>query len=309
MKMIKGLFLTFCLLWAPSALPAKMRVLTTTQDLAALAEEIGGNQVAVDFIAKGYQDPHFVEPKPSYLLKMKKADLFIEVGLELEVAWAPALLTNARNPKILPGNTGFLDASEGCEILQISSGPVDRSMGDIHPFGNPHYWLSPANGRVIAANIAKKLYNLDPDNEAAYRQNLAAFNAKLDQKEKEWRELASELKGISVITYHNSWPNFAQSFGLSVANFIEIRPGVPPSPAHVERLIRQMRAEKIPLILIEPYFDSKLPQKIARDTGSNLIVVSPSVGSKKEIKNYFDLFDHNLKMLKESAAKSGKRSL
>jgi len=281
----------------PSGATAKLQVVTTTEDLASLAREVGGDLIEVTSIARGYQDPHFVDAKPSYLLKLKKADLYIQVGLELEVGWAPPLLTNARNSKILPGNPGFMEASEGCEILQKLSGSIDRSLGDVHPFGNPHLWLDPDNGRVIATNIARRLATLDPEHAQEYQANLEQFENRLSEKEKEWERLAGSLKGVKVVTYHNSWPNFAKRFGIEVANFIEPKPGVPPSPAHVHSLILQIKAEKIPLILVEPYFDLKLPERIARETGARLLAFPPSVGGKEEIRDYFDLFDYDLKLL------------
>ncbi len=297
------MFISAALLFAaPSLALAKVRVVTTTEDLAALAREVGGESAEVSAIAKGYQDPHFVEAKPSYLLKLKQADLFIQVGLELEVGWAPPLLNNARNPKILPGNPGFMDASEGCDILQKPSGRVDRSEGDVHPLGNPHFWLDPSNGRVIARSIARKLSLLDAAHVKEYQDNLARFESRLTEKEKEWDGLAAPLKGIRVVTYHNSWPSFAKRFGIEVANFVEPKPGIPPSPAHVQALMKQIEAEKIPLLLVEPYFDTKLPEKIARKTGAKMVVFPPSVGAAKEIHTYFDLFDHDLALLREALA-------
>lgn len=252
-------------------------------------------------IAKGYMDPHFVDAKPSYLLKLKKADLFIQVGLELEIAWAPALLMTARNSKILPGNPGFLDVSEGCDILQRPQTTVDRSQGDVHPFGNPHYWLDPSNGRLMAKNIAKKLSLLDPTHANHYEKNLAIFETKLSDKEKEWDKIANErLKGIKVVTYHNSWPNFAKRFGIQVAGFVEPKPGIPPSPAHVRLLIQQIKTEKISLILIEPYCDAKLPKKIAQETDAKLLIFPPSVEGTKNIKTYFDLFDYEFQLIKDA---------
>lgn len=303
---IKRLFLSAALLClAPSLLLAKVRVVTTTEDLAALTREVGQDLVQVQSIAKGYQDPHFVEAKPSYLLKLKRADLFIQVGLELEVAWAPALLTSARNSKILPGNIGYLDASTGCEILQTASGRVDRSMGDIHPMGNPHYWLDPFNGLVIAGNIAEKLSLLDPQHAAEYKANLARFDKELSEKKKAWDKLAQSIRGIRVVTYHNSWPNFANRFGIEVVNFIEPRPGVPPSPSHVQSLINQIKTEGIPIILVELYFDTKLPKKIERNTNAALLIVPPSVGSEKDIRTYFELFDRNLNLIKSALGQGG----
>lgn len=301
-------FLTLMALLSFAAGPmvwAKPFVISTTEDMAALVQEVGGDLVEVHAMAKGYQDPHFVEAKPSHLLKLKKADLFVQVGLELEVGWAPALLSNARNPRILPGQIGFLDASEGCVILQKPQGRVDRSLGDVHPLGNPHYWLDPGNGRQIARNIAQKLTLVDPAHSQNYQQNLARFESRLTDKEKEWDQMAAGLRGVKIVTYHNSWPNFAQRFGVEIVNFIEPRPGVPPSPAHVHALINQIKNEGVSLILIEPYFDIKLPRKIAAAGGAKLVVFPPSVDGKAAIMSYFDLFDRQLKLLIE--AMSGPR--
>jgi zinc/manganese transport system substrate-binding protein len=295
-----GIVLALCI--APSSGLATLRVVATTQDLAAIAREIGGDTIDVTAIAKGYQDPHFVDPKPSYLLKLREADLLVIVGLELEVGWLPPLLQNARNSRILPGNPGFLDASEGCEILQKPQGSIDRSMGDIHPFGNPHYWTDPENGRIIARRIASKLENLDSPHAAQYGQNLKRFESELTEKEKKWKELAASFNGVKVITYHNSWPNFCHAFGMVVANHVEPKPGIPPSPGHVKDLEDQIRQEKIQLLLVEPYFDEKLPQKIAHETGAKLLMFPPSVGGVSEIKTYFDLFDYDLNLLKEALA-------
>lgn len=297
-------FILAFFLCAPQ-LAAKIKVVTTTEDLAALAREVGGELTEVSAIARGYQDPHFVEAKPSYLLKLKKAALFIQAGLELEAAWAPALLTNARNPAILPGKPGFLDASEGCEILQKPSGGTDRSKGDVHPLGNPHYWLDPGNGRAIARAIAERLSSLDPGNAKAYKLNLAAFEARLSEKEKEWAVKAAGFKGVKVVTYHNSWPSFAKRFGLEVVDFIEPRPGIPPSAAHIHSLTARIRGEGVRLLLVEPYFDLKLPEKISAQTGVPLVGFPPSVGAEEGIKTYTDLFDRQLGLL-ESALGKGK---
>lgn len=279
------------------AAQAKLRVVTTTSDLAALAREVGGEFVEADSIAKGYQDPHFVEAKPSYLLKLKRADLFVQSGLELETGWAPSLLINCRNPKILPGGRGFLDASQSVEVLEKPAGAVDRSLGDVHPLGNPHFWLHPGNGRGIARLIARRLKELDGAHSREFDANLARFESRLEGKEKEWLERAAALKGLRVVTYHNSWPYFAEFFGLSVVNFVEPRPGIPPSPAHVRALIDQMRRERTPLLIMEPYFDDKLPAKIAREAGSRLVVLAPSVGAEKGVDDYFALFDRAIEIL------------
>ncbi len=305
---LRQLFVLFTALVLPAAAFAKnVQVITTTEDLASIAFEIGGAHADVMSIAKGYQDPHFVDAKPSFLLKLKKADLLVVVGLELEVGWLPSLLTNARNSKILPGSAGFLQASDGCNVLQKPTGAIDRSMGDIHPDGNPHYWLDPENGRIIARHMASKLAELDPANAGDYQKNLAAFETKLTAKEKEWSALATFFAGVKVITYHNSFPNFAKAFNLNIINHIEPKPGIPPSPAHVQALEAQIKAEKVPLILVEPYFDDKLSGKIARDTGATMLTFPPSVGGSPAVKTYFDLFDVDLKMIAEALGKGGRQ--
>lgn len=296
MRHLKNIFQGIIFLSIPTISFASLNVVTTTSDLAAIAKEVGGDQVEVVSIAKGYQDPHFIDAKPSFLLKLKKADLFIQVGLELEIAWAPSLLSNARNPKILPGNRGFMEASEGCDILDKRSG-TDRSQGDIHPVGNPHYWLDPKNGRVIAKNITARLAELEPAHAAQFQENFAKFETKLFEKEKEWDKIIATLKGTKVIFYHNAWSNFEKYFGIKAVNFIEPKPGIPPAPAHIQALVNQIKSEEIKLLLVEPYFDSKLPEKIANDTGSKMVVFPTSVGSLKEIETYTDLFDFHLKAL------------
>ncbi len=278
----------------------KLQVVTTTEDLAAITREIGKDNVEVTSIAKGYQDPHFVDPKPSYLLRLKRADLLVVVGLELEVGWMPPLLQNARNSKILPGYPGFLDASDGCNVLQKPTGSVDRSLGDVHPLGNPHYWTDPENGRIIAQHVAAKLSEIDQPHASQYDAGLKDFEDKLSAKEKDWNKLVESFRGVKVVTYHNSWPNFAHAFGLTIVNHVEPKPGIPPSPSHVRSLETQIQREKIPLILVEPYFDEKLPAKIAADTGAKLLIFPPSVGGVKEIRNYFDLFDYDLKLLNDA---------
>jgi zinc/manganese transport system substrate-binding protein len=290
--------LTVCLI--PTIAFAKLQVVATTEDLAAIAREIGRDQIDITAIAKGYQDPHFVDPKPSFLLRLRRADLLIVVGLELEVGWLPPLLQNARNSRILPGYSGFLDASDGCDILQKPQGTIDRSMGDVHPFGNPHYWTDPENGRVIARHIAAKLAELDPAQAAQYGANLKSFEERLTEKEKAWQALAASFRGVRVITYHNSWPNFAKAFGIVIVNHVEPKPGIPPSPSHVQDLIQQIKQQKVPLLLMEPYFDVKLPQKIAHDGGATLLIFPPTAGGIKEIKTYFDLFDYDLKLLRDA---------
>lgn len=302
---MKSVFLSVALFAVANHVVAKrIEVVTTTEDLASLCQAVGGERVNVQSLARGYQDPHFVDAKPSLMLKLRKADLFIEVGLDLEVGWAPVLLNGARNPKILLGGAGFLDASKDCDLLERGQKP-DRSLGDIHPFGNPHYWTDPENGRIIAKSIAAKLSEISPEDSQAFQKNLDAFEKKLTESLREWKKRLAPYQGTRVVTYHNSWPNFAKAFGLEVANFVEPKPGVPPSPKHLISLIEQMKAQKMKVILMEPYFDSKTPQTVAKKTGAVLATLYPSVGGEKDILDYFALFEKNVSILLETFRKAG----
>src|SRR5437867_2716246 len=216
---------------------SKANVVATTEDLAALAREVGGDRITVEAIARGYQDPHFVEPKPSFLLKLQKADLLVVVGLQLEIGWLPALTNQSRNAKIQPGGSGYLDASTTCEILEIPTGVVTRAMGDVHPLGNPHYWLDPENGRRIAKAIQQKLSQMQPADADYFAKRDADFDARLREAEKRWEQKMAPYRGRKVVTYHRSWPNFAKRFSLVVAEYVEPKPGIPPTPSHTLQLI------------------------------------------------------------------------
>ncbi|MBI2818516.1 MAG: zinc ABC transporter substrate-binding protein [Acidobacteria bacterium] len=294
------------LLWwislGPQAVAKMVNVMTTTEDLASLAREVGGDHAKVESIARGYQDPHFVEAKPSFLLKLQKADLLIVVGLGLESGWLPPLITQSRNSRIQVGAPGYLDASGAAVILEKPSGPVTRAMGDVHPLGNPHYWLDPDNGRRIAKAIADKLAEIDPEDAAYFEQRYQDFDRRLQAATKRWEQEMVPIKDTEVITYHNSWPSFTEHFGLRVGGFVEPKPGIPPSPRHTLEVINQIKQDKIKLILVEPYFDLKTPNAIARQTGAKVLVILPSVGGEPEVKDYLQLFDYNIRRLKEALA-------
>ncbi|OFW36126.1 MAG: hypothetical protein A3J28_01980 [Acidobacteria bacterium RIFCSPLOWO2_12_FULL_60_22] len=279
-----------------------LNVMTTTEDLASLAREVGGEHVKVESIARGYQDPHFVEAKPSFLLKLQKADLLVLVGLQLEIGWLPPLITQSRNSRIQVGAQGYLDASTVAEILEKPTGPVTRAMGDVHPLGNPHYWLDPGNGRRIAKAVAQKLSELDRDDAAYFEQHFQDFDRRLQEAEKRWAQQVASLKGTEVITYHNSWPSFTERFGLKVVGYVEPKPGIPPSPSHTLEVINQIKQDKVPLILVEPYFDLKTPKAIADQSGAQVLVLLPSVGGVPQATNYFQLFDYNIRLLTEALA-------
>jgi ABC-type Zn uptake system ZnuABC Zn-binding protein ZnuA len=281
----------------PFASAKKLNVIASTTDLAALAREVGGDRIDVDSIAKGYQDPHFVEAKPSFLLKLRQADLLVSVGLQLEIGWLPPLVNQSGNPRIQVGAPGYLDASQYSEILEIPTGQVTRAMGDVHPLGNPHYWLDPDNGRRVAKGIATKLGELDPADAAYFEQRYQDFDKRLAAAEKNWEDQMRPYRGRKVVTYHRSWPNFAHHFGLDVVGYIEPRPGIPPTPQHTIELMQQMKRDNIKLLLIEPYFDLKTPDSIARETGGKVVVLLPSVGGEKQVTDYFKLFDYDIALL------------
>jgi len=276
---------------------------TTSEDLAAISREIGGDRINVDSIARGYQDPHFVESKPSFLLKLQRADLLEVVGLQLEIGWLPPLQTQSRNSKIQTGAPGYLDLSQFCQIMEIPAGQITRAMGDVHPLGNPHYWLDPANGRRIAKALQNKFSEMQPADAAYFAQRYADFDARLSAAERRWEARMAPYRGRKVITYHRSWPSFCERFGLVVAGYVEPKPGIPPTPSHTLELINTMKRENIRLVLVEPYFDLRAPNSIAQMTGSQVLVLMPSVGGVKEISNYFQLFDYDIDLLVNAFSK------
>jgi zinc/manganese transport system substrate-binding protein len=293
------MFLLLCAaLFVPSAAEAKkLKVITTLTDLASLTQEVGGDKVDVEALAKGYQDPHFVEPKPSFLLKLRNTDLLILVGLDLEIGWLPPLITQSGNGKIQPAGPGYLDASQFAEILEIPQGKVTRAEGDVHPLGNPHYWLDPNNGRRIARGIATKLGEMDPGDAAYFQQRYQDFEKRLAEAEKRWDAQMAPYRGRKIVTYHRSWPNFAKHFGLDVIGYIEPRPGIPPTPSHTIELVNLMKREDVKTELIEPYFDLKTPDSIASMVNGKVVVMMPSVGGKPEITDYFKLFDYDINLV------------
>jgi len=293
-------FLTALLGPAQARAAAKLKIMAATMDLASLAQEVGGDKVEVESIARGYQDPHFVDAKPSFLLKLKRADLLIVVGLELEIGWLPPLINQSTNPKIQVAAPGYLDASRFARILEIPTGQVTRAEGDVHPLGNPHYWLDPENGLRIAKGIADKLSEMRPEDAAYFAQRYADFEQRLKQADQRWLAEMKAYEGRKIVTYHRSWPNFAEHFHLNVVGYVEPRPGIPPSPQHTVELIQQMKRENVKVIVVEPYFDLKTPNSIARETGGQVLVLPPSVGGEKEITDYFKLFDYDISKLKQA---------
>jgi ABC-type Zn uptake system ZnuABC Zn-binding protein ZnuA len=306
-KRFRGVAVAIVLLLAaaPALAQGRLNVITTTEDLASIAREVGGDRIDVEAIARGYQDPHFVEAKPSFILRLQRADLLVVVGRELEVGWLPPLIQQSRNSKIQVGANGYLDASLRARILDIPQGQITRAMGDVHPLGNPHYWLDPENGKVVARAIVEKLAQLRPADRAFFEQRLNDFSGRIDAAEKRWLATMAPYKGLKVATYHRSFTNFADRFGLDVMGYVEPRPGIPPSPRHTLDLINEMKQQNVKLVLVEPYFDLRTPNSVGRATGAQVLVMPPSVGGVKEVTDYFTLFDYNINLLITALRKVG----
>jgi zinc/manganese transport system substrate-binding protein len=299
-----GLFLG---LLGTSPVHAALNVVATTEDLAAIAREVGGDKIKVEALARGYQDPHFVEAKPSFILKLHSADLLVVVGRELEIGWLPPLIQQSRNAKIQPGADGYLDASLNVKILEIPTGQITRAMGDVHPLGNPHYWLDPDNGRRIAQALRDHFSKASRGDAATFAANYDSFDKRLAEAQKRWDAAMAPYKGTKIVTYHRSWPNFAERFGLEVIGYVEPRPGIPPSPSHTLELIQEMMRQNVKILLVEPYFDLKTPQSVGRETGAKVLVMPPSVGGEKEITDYIKLFDYDVNLIVSAIKEAGAR--
>lgn len=288
--------LAACLGTTASAQP-KLQVVATLTDLRSIAEEIGGDRVETFAIATGFQNPHFVDPKPSYIVRLARADLFVTVGLDLETGWVPPLLNSARNPRILPGASGYVDASANVPLLQVPSS-VSREQGDIHVYGNPHYWLDPERGKIVARNIADGLKRLEPGSADYFEENLKRFTAAIDQKMLEWTVRLAPYAGTPVIAYHNEYPYLEAAFGFRIVDFLEPKPGIPPSPAQLARVIRTMKDRGIRVIIISPYFNPDAAELVAgKIAGGTVVTIASSVEAFHGIETYFDLFDYNVDQL------------
>ena len=274
----------------------KIRVVTTTTDLKALAEAVGGEEVEVESLTKGYQDLHNVAIKPSHIRQLFRADLFVRVGLDLDY-WADSLLDAGRNPRVAPGGPGYVDASQGIALLEVPTAPVDRSAGDIHIFGNPHYWLDPENVRIITGNILAGLERVAPDRAGTFRMNRARFLSAFEDVLGGWRKRLEPLRGTKVVTYHRTWSYFARRFGLDVVGYVEPKPGVPPSAAHVGQLIGTMKREKVRLIIQDSYFDRRTADFVAREAGAQVLVLPTSVEGVAGVRTYLELFDYIVESL------------
>ncbi|WP_158638343.1 metal ABC transporter substrate-binding protein [Panacibacter ginsenosidivorans] len=296
MKKRSIVFTSLLLLIVSIAKAGTVKVVTTTTDMQSIAQLIGGDKVSVSSIATGYQNPHFVDPKPSYIISLTHADLFVTVGLDLETGWSPQLLSSSRNTKIQKGSAGYVDASEGVSLVQVPTS-ANRGEGDIHIFGNPHYWLDPLNGKIIARNIANGLERVDPSNKATYENNLQAFNNNIDAKMKDWQAKMAPFKGSKIIAYHNEWVYFETRFGLKIVDFMEPKPGIPPTPSQLVKVINEVKANNIKVIISSPYFTTSSSDVVSKQTGVKELTIATSTGAFPAIKSYFDLFDYDINQL------------
>jgi len=288
---------------APPAAAAKLFVVATTPDLAAITREVGGDKVEVESLAVGTQDPHFVDPKPSFIVKLNRADVYVKRGLDLEVGWAPVLEKGARNANVLPGGQGYVDASVGIAPLEVPSGPVSRAMGDVHPFGNPHYQLDPDNAKVVARNIVDGLSRVDVADAAYFGQRLADFSRRVDERLAGWLQMLAPYRGTKIVTYHKSWDYFAQRFGLDIIGTMEPKPGVAPSPAHLAQLITLMQAQHCKLLIKEPFYPENLTSIVAEKTGATVLVLPDSPGGAAATDDYFALLDYDVRHVAAALAK------
>jgi zinc/manganese transport system substrate-binding protein len=277
----------------------KVRVVTTTTDLKALAEAVGGDLVEVDALARGNQNAHDLEVRPSLMVKVRRADVLVINGLELD-QWAEVVVQGANNPNVIPGAPGRVDASAGILVLEVPRTRVDRSMGDVHPVGNPHYTVDPGMAPNITANILEGLVRVAPQHRAAFERNREQFLARLGQAMAKWAADMAPYKGAKVIVDHNMWPYFLTRFGLVQAGSVEERPGIPATPTHVTKLIAYMKEDKIKVIMAVPWADHKLAARIAQEAGAKVVLVANGVGALKGTDTYLDTIDYNVKAVAQA---------
>jgi ABC-type Zn uptake system ZnuABC Zn-binding protein ZnuA len=276
---------------------AQLRVVTSTTDLHDIARSVGGNRITATHISEGYQDPHFVEAKPSFILQLRRADVWAYVGLDLEIGWMQLLLDGARNSKVRAGAPGHVDVSRAIPVLDVPTGNVDRSQGDVHPRGNPHYWLDPQNGRRIAELFRDRFSQLDPAGATTYAANTRAFAARLDSAAEAWADERAAINGKPVVAWHTSWRYFAQYSGMSIVGFMEPKPGVPPSPSQLANVIETMKRTGAKVIVMEPFYDRRTADFVAARTDATVLVLPPSVGGNKDVGDYISLLGSNLAKL------------
>jgi zinc/manganese transport system substrate-binding protein len=277
----------------------KIQVVASTTDLKALTEAVGGDLVEVDALARGNQNPHDLEVRPSLMVKVRRADVIVLNGLDLD-QWAEVVIQGANNPKVNPGAPGRVDASEGILVLEVPKTRVDRSMGDVHPMGNPHYTADPGMAPAVTANILNGLARVAPQSRAAFERNRAAFLARLEQAQARWTEALAPVKGARVVVDHSLWAYFLTRFGLVQAASVEERPGIPATPSHVAKLIELIKGERIKVIMTVPWGDKKLAERIGQEGGAKVVLMAPAVGGVKGADSYIETVDYNVKTLAQA---------
>jgi zinc/manganese transport system substrate-binding protein len=287
-------------LLAPAAhAQKKLSVVTSTTDLHDIAHAVGGNRIIATHIAAGYQDPHFVDAKPSFVLRLRNADAFAYVGLDLEIGWMSTLLDGARNRRISLGSPGNIDVSTVIPVLDVRL-TADRSQGDVHPRGNPHYWLHPDHGKRHARLYRDKFSERDPQGASTYGANAARFEARIDSTTRALAPQLAAIRNQPVVGYHTSWRYFQEFTGMNIVGFIEPKPGVPPSPSHLAGLIQQMKRTGAKVIIMEPFYDRKMPDFVARNAGAKVLVLPPSVEGVRGVDSYLKLMDYDVRQLAEA---------
>src|SRR5437588_2672584 len=278
---------------------AKLNVVATLPDFGSIAREIGGDKVDVTVMAKPTEDPHFVDARPSFVVQLRTADVLIDGGAELELGWLPPLLQNARNPKIEVGKPGRVQAAQGIRLMNVPTN-VTRAAGDVHALGNPHFCADPIIAKAIAQHIAQSFAALDVPNAAFYDANYKKFEATINAKLQGWGAMMQDFKGQHVVAYHDSWPYFAHRFGVEIDVFLEPKPGIPPSPSHLTDVIQKIKEYHIKAIIVEPYHDRRLAEKVARSTGAKVIDFSQFPGGIPGTDSYVSLIDQLVKRLADA---------
>jgi zinc/manganese transport system substrate-binding protein len=289
-------FLALMLAIAPSA-ARKVRVVATTNDMKWAVEQIGGKNVEVVALMHPLQNPHTVQPRPSFIVQLNRADLLVRIGLDYEETWLPPLVEESRNPKIRRGGVGDVDTSIGIPLLEIPQGRVTREQGEVHIFGNPHYWLDPENMKIIARNIAEGLKRVDPANADEYERNLRRLERLMDDLLDETLKLAAPLRGEKFVAYHTTWSYLANRYGFRIIGYLEPKPGIPPSASHLADLIVRMRQEKVKVIIKEPFYENRTPNMVAQRTGAKVVEICPTVGGEPGTETYPKLLRHILTKL------------
>lgn len=284
------------LLTAATAPPRTLNVVATTPDLAVIAKAIGGDAVDVKALAKPTEDPHFVDAKPSHIVTLNRADVLIDGGAELELGWLPALLESARNARIAAGAPGRVSAAQGVKLLEVPTS-FDRSRGDVHALGNPHYLLDPVNARIVATNIAQHLGAVDPERATAYQANLRSFLAALEAKQAEWQAALAPYAGARIVTYHKDFIYLAERFKLDVIETLEPKPGIAPSPAHLAEVITAMKAQRARVILVQTFQNRRTAETVARQTNGSVLDVSQQPGALPGTDTYFTMMDSIVRTL------------